>query len=176
MPRKPRSVGPVIRQGDRVKITRPLFFVRCGYPLDFHAETEKVLSGRWAEIEPFLKAMGVTAGFDAGRMDRAARKVAEAIAYALIRQAGFGGRDRTIHTREIPDLAGHEFVVEGVRFVKTGTYTTPGSGGDPYDYCPNYLTNEKTHRILRTPLFRDLPFPAGLTGLEIEAANVEKIP
>lgn len=174
--RQPRSIGTVARVGDRIRITRPAFFVRCGYPLDFDAEYRKVLADRRDDIGRFLVSVGVAPG-ESIRLSRdmevAVQKVARAIAYATIRQRRFGGRDRRIYTHEFPDLAGVEAAVSGVRFVKTGEWV-PGSGGEEPE--PNWLANERTHRILETGLYGMLPgWPPFERSLSIEAANVELI-
>lgn len=162
-----------VRVGDRVRIVTPAFFARCGYPMAVTIEADRIRRDRGDAIAMFLAAEGVRADPHGGTVT-AVGKVARALAYELCRQANWGGRDRRIHTRDIPALAGAQTVVRSVRFVKTGEYT-PGctrGGYDGYDYAPAYLSDERSHRIIGTDLeawVGDEP----LSGLEIEAANVE---
>jgi len=166
-----------IRTLDRVRIVRPAFVVRVGYPLDFRTEADRLAAEKRADIDAFLRSQGVTLD-PYGGMKPAVPKIARALAYELCRQAGWGGRERRIYTKELPEFAGREFHVQGVRFVKTGTYTPGGlSGWYGEDQDPPFLSNEQTHRLLLTGLhgvIRDEPW-AGLDDLEIEAANVERI-
>lgn len=157
----------IIRVDDRVRIIRPVVVVRVGYPKavsDYRNQAEKVFG-------PLLDAN------DFG--GRIREKVLREVAYGLARQDGFGGRQRTLHTKEIPDILGQEFCVTGIRTVKTGTYYPPTGGrggyyGDEWDYEPGGLSDEKTHRLVTgwyAPVFRRLMDP----DIEIAVENLEKI-
>lgn len=178
MTRKLKSIGPAIRAGQVVRIVRPDFFVRCGYPMDWATETARVKKERGAAIREFLKAEGIKPAYFPYADTPAFEKIAKALAHELCKQAGWGGKERTIHTKAFPDLAGEQSVIESVRFVKTGTYATSSANYDG-EYDQPYLMDEKTHRILQTALegiVDDPWFGEGVyMRLEIEAANVELV-
>lgn len=168
--------------GARARITTPAFFVRCGYPMNVGNETARILGEELHRIDQLLHSFGVHRD-PLGGISRGAREIAKAVAYEVCRAKKFGGRERTIYTREIPAAAGMEFTIESVRFVKTGTYQ-PASGHS-YDWTgaddfePAYLMDEQTHRILGTGLgaFRfDVEWDdSGAYALEIEACHVELV-
>ncbi|HYH67434.1 MAG TPA: hypothetical protein VD866_22235 [Urbifossiella sp.] len=164
-----------IRVGDTVRIVTPAFFIRCGYPIAFADVVAKVRADHLPLIELFLKAVGVK--FSALNYEpppASVDKVAKAVAYDLLKLAGHGGRERRIHTKAFPELAGQAFRVTGVRFVKTGDYS-PGrhhGGYDGYEYDPPYLANEQTHRILALAGSHEWEDGYGRT-LSIELSNVE---
>jgi hypothetical protein len=168
--------------GAWVRIARPAFFVRCGYPMTVGGEAGRIETERWPDIDAFLRLMGCDTYLH--ETPRAVHEIAKAVAYLLCKQKRFGGTARTIHTRDVPEAAGRECEILSVRFVKTGTYERGGvscgyyGDGEPE---PNYLGDEVTHRLLKTSLtvdtfdlgdgWRDF----GTHSLEIEAANVELV-
>lgn len=174
--RKHKSIGVPVKAGEWVRIVTPRFFVRVGYPLDFEVETERVIAERGSMIRAFLKDQGITpANFP--NADRPAfMKIARALAYDLCKQQSWGGKERTIYTIDLDHMAGRLTCIQGVRFVKTGTYAT-GSMNYDGEFDPPYLLDEKTHRILQTTLegcIARVPSQADwISQLEIEAANVE---
>lgn len=149
--------------GAKVRIVKPSFFERCGYPISLAMECEEILGANREKIERFIYEFG-------GSVDnRTVDKVVAAIAYETLKKKKFGGRTRSIHNKERPGYAGQVDAIESVFFVKTGIYS---SGSVSYDgeYDPPYLSDEKTHRILRlNSWFEDETY----TALCIEAANVE---
>ncbi len=166
---------PNIRAGDTVRIVTPAFFVRCGYPLDYATECERVQKEKKDAIKAFLSSQGIRWG--AYEVPPAVWKIARALAYEYCKQAGWGGKERKIYTHEIPELAGRKCIVEGVRFVKTGIYNPARPGGyySEGEYDPPYLGDEKSHRIVATNLSGYMPDGIdrrGVSSLEIDAANV----
>ena len=157
----------IIRVDDRVRIIRPVVVVRVGYP--------KTVSDYLPEAEKKFRALLHTEGL----RGRVIEKVLREIAYGLAKADGFGGRQRTLHIKEIPDILGQEFRVMGIRTVKTGIYYPPAHGrsgwyGEEYDYEPGGLSDEKTHRLVtgwHPPVFRRMMDP----DIEIAVENLEKI-
>lgn len=149
---------PDIRVGDVIRIEKPHFFVRCGYPLCFWDEFADVLHAKRKAVLRFLKTHAKT---DDGI---AVDKIVQVLTYASLKNKNFGGNDRKIYTEEYRELTGEYAEVRTVRFVKTGERCSDQDG--------RYLANETTHRILGTDL--SATTEAGYTrlGLEIEATNV----
>lgn len=56
MSRTRKLKTPNVRAGDRVRIITPSFFVRCGYPLDFFTECERIRNSKKksSRIKPTL--------------------------------------------------------------------------------------------------------------------------
>ena len=175
---RPKRLSPHVRETDRVRVANPEFFVRVGYPMTLAGEEQRVREDRRAAIESFLAAEGVsTYQLPSLGCHKAVAQVARILAYWSCKQKGWGGRERRIYTHRIESLAGAEFDVQGVRFVKTGTYEPASTRGsyDGYDYEPAYLSNEKTHRIVRTTLYGVLPGSQWSDVLEIEACHLEVV-
>ncbi len=177
---RPAKTGN-IRVGDRVRVVTPKLFVRCGYPLAFDAVLAEVRKNYLAATKTFLAAAGVKMAvkpYDGQPLS--VEKVLRAVAYDLVRQRGYGGKDRRIITVDKPEWACVERAVTAVRFVKTGVYNR---GYQDYsgDYQPPYLSDEKTHRILTLAgaewLDDDPMYPQGgrWREVEIEATNVELV-
>jgi hypothetical protein len=152
----------IIREGDRVRIVVPKVVVRVGYPKavkDYLDEAEKAYGAQ------LLKDMS----------DWCAKKVLQQIAYGLAKADGFGGRERSLHFKEQPNLLGQEFTVSGVRMVQTGTYYPPSGGynayqGD-YDYEPGGLADMKARRLVSG--FGWVQFTSD--RLEIPVEHLEKV-
>lgn len=157
----------IIRPGDRVRVVTPLQFLRCGYPKtpeDYLCEATKKLASFGLKMKPYV--------FD---------RVADRLAWGLCVTNGYGGRDRTIHTQESPDLLGKTFVVREVRTVMTGVYFPPRGWSQPdywtgeSDYEPGGLDKQKSHRIAQLVqedgihIFNDSTLP------EVEVIHLEKL-
>lgn len=143
----------VYRVGDKVLIKTPKFIVRVGYPLtvvDVRHEIEK-----HPNLDEAMALLGLTS-----RKWAVQRDFVHGAACALVRQRGFGGRERTIHYVEGFQCGeGLTTRIVGKRSVRTGTYYPPSGSDDCYE--PGGLDNAKCHVLL-------------LTGWgEIEACNVE---
>lgn len=179
MPRTAKTGN--IRVGDRVRVVTPKLFVRCGYPLAFDAVLTEVRTNHLAVTEAYLKSVGVQMPVTTWKAPpQAVEKVLRAVAYELVRQQGYGGKDRRILTVDKPEWACVTRAVTAVRFVKTGVYN---HGYQDYsgEYQPPHLSNEKTHRILTLAgaewLDDDPIYPQGgrWRPVEIEAVNVERV-
>ena len=160
-----------IRTGRLVRIVRPLFVVRVGYPLDFNQECERIRKEREKSILDFLHSQGIRWGMY--EVPRALDKIVKALTYEEMRQNGFGGNERKIYTEERPELKGKAFHVQGVRFVKTGVRSAGYFDSHSGEYEPPFLSDEKTHRLLQAPHsmsgdYFDRP-------PEIDAENVELV-
>ena len=175
---KPRP----FKHGDRIRVQKPAFYLRCGYPMLPAVEAERFRTIHTTSIRKFIADMGVETD-EHGRPFhlKAFGKICAALGADYCAQNRFGGRERTIHTIELPEHAGLETYVNGVFRRKTGTYE-PGTIRQTYEgeeHEPPYLSNEATHTIIETGEFHYLdhvelePMHRGL--LCIEAANVELI-
>jgi hypothetical protein len=129
-----------IRIGDVIKVIDPRVVERVGYPrtVDSYVEEAESTAGKFLDFTLRCPA-------------RARCKLIREIAYALALKDGFGGRERTLHFIEIPQLLGESYCVQGVRSAKTGTYS-PGYrssmwGGN--DDEPPSLSEEKTRRLVQ---------------------------
>lgn len=170
----------VIRKGDTVRVLRPRWVKRVGYPLIWTDLVDEVRGDpRSAEA---LKVLGLP---DNDLNDERISDFVRAVARARVKQRGFGGNERSIHylrvvSKDEDPLAlvasdcvpshgyvGRKLVVTGKRVVKTGTRFPAWSGRSgpdyEYDYEPGGLDNCKTHVLLTTW--------AG----EIEVCDVEKV-
>lgn len=178
MAKKPRPY----RVGDIVRVLRPRWIKRVGYPLvwtDLLEEVEKdprswqalaILEGQTPDTpEPFL-----------AKRTSLPREFAMCVARMRVEERGFGGRERAIiyepETPEDPDVLHFgpcfnlEYLqhcsVRGKRVAYTGTYfrggTTWTSDG-PEDY-PSELVDAKAHVLLRLD-----------SGWEIESCDVELV-
>jgi hypothetical protein len=175
----------VIRSGDSVRIEKPLFLNRVGYPKCIESESEIVVKEFGEDIRTLLLKAGVSeAGIIGGGFlkdwiyIRLRDRIINGIAHARLRSHGFGGRNREIYTDEIPEFDGKIFRVAGTRFVKTGTYYPSTGGGEWEDYDPAVLDDQKTHKILCLDWFcigGDIPALKGRKSLEIEACHVIKV-
>ncbi len=154
----------VYRVGDMIRIVKPLFVERVGYPTVWTSYFEK-----YKTHPKLIEAMALLDLPNPG--GRAQREFAEGAARAANRLAGFGGRERTIHhfAYERSDYCGEETAILAKRVVRTGTYYPPSGGrfwtdyGYEYYYENGGLDEAKSHVLLLTRLG------------EIEAANVEAL-
>lgn len=175
---RPKSKRDVIRVGDTVRVLRPRWVTRVGYPLVWTDLVDEVRADpRTAEA---LKVLGLP---DSELDDERQGSLVRAVAMARVEQRGFGGNARSIHympigaedddpltlisTNKVPchGYVGRELIVTSKRVVKTGVrFPAWGSGSGPdYHYEPGGLDNCKTHVLLTTW--------AG----EIEVCDVEKV-
>lgn len=127
-----------IREGDRVRIVTPRVVVRVGYPktVDDYVEAARRKYGDLL-VEDMNK--------------RCVDKALQQIAYGFAKADGFGGRERSLHCEDVPELAGQVFTVDGVRMVQTGTYYPPHawvSHCGEHDYEPGGLENMKARRLI----------------------------
>ena len=177
----------IIRAGDTVRIDNPLFVLRVGYPKCIESETEEVLAKMGEQLDSVLQLADLSPDcvniYLASRGEvyqQAKRKIAREIAYSRLRLHGFGGCNRTVHTRELPGFKGLECCVGHVRYAKTGVYYAPSVSQDyeyGYDYEPGGLDNQQTHKLLT--LYPGgwvaVPEDWGNRDFEIEACHVTKV-
>lgn len=154
---KPRP----IRIGDKVRVLRPRYIRRIGYPLIWYDLVDEVEKD--PRVGDALRALGYTG-------KKVPRDFQVAVAKLRVQERGFGGRVRSIHHEE-PGVFGHfagvTSEVYAKRLAKTGVYFPPRSGVSHYDgeqwYEPGGLDECKTHIILT------------IDGGEIEACDVELV-
>lgn len=162
---------PIIRRGDIIRVNKPIFVIRIGYPKCIESEAEIVLERFGRQIDELLECEDVNDIVN-GEYGNARMKLAKRIAYARLRLNGFGGRERKIHTKELPELKGVIGYVCCVKYAKTGIYYPPYGYGE--DYEPGGLKDQKTHKVLMIYPNTNEPFPGGYNHLQIEACNVFK--
>ena len=156
----------VIRIGDTVRVLRPRWVKRVGYPLVWTDLVDDVRSDpRTTEA---LKLLGMDE-VDELRSDGCSQFV-RAVAMARVEQRRFGGNERSIHYLRVGsadesslDLiasncvphhgyVGREVEVLSKRTVKTGVRFPSWSGRSgpdyEYEYEPGGLDNCKTHVLL----------------------------
>lgn len=184
---------PPFRVDDLVKIVTPQFFVRCGYPL-CKADAFKALdeSEVGDKAKALLKLVNLKPHIRMCRgvpdvMTRDYRKILDVFVTRWLDQHKFGGPERTIHTKEKPELKDKVFQVVGQKFHKTGKRVPGYSGGGGYwapdDPEPPYLDDVKTHRILlldQPRVASGHPYIHHITDsndwpIAIEACHVKKV-
>ncbi len=144
----------IIRVNDVVKVVTPLFFVRCGYPLDVRTEKERILREEREKLVALLMDMGLKNKCGHRVFEKTMVKIAAEIAYCRVRDQSFGGCERTIHTEELKHLKDKTALVIGIKFCKTGVYqrgvghTNDLFGYGDSEYDPPCLKKEQTHKIL----------------------------
>lgn len=146
----------IIRVNDVVKVVTPLFFVRCGYPLDVRTEKERILREEREKLVALLMDMGLKNKCGHRVFEKTMVKIAAEIAYCRVRDQGFGGCERTIHTEELKHLEDKVALVIGIKFCRTGSYKRGvGYANDLFfngdgdgDYNPPCLEKGQTHKIL----------------------------
>ena len=149
-----RSRPVPIRLGDVVRIREAFFVTRVGYPkcLDDYAEEVEALVGD--ELTALVVKVGKRTGsFDFTKVDTNVRNdMKRRLAYLMAKRNGFGGSERTLHEKAIPEHEGLTARVVSVRSVQTGTYFGPSGGysswSGEYDYEPGGLYNMKTVRLV----------------------------
>ena len=182
----------IIRVGDIVKIVKPYFFKRCGYPMSFENACDSVKTIYKDKISSFIldvrlidkpnKGISILEDKNSKEFSRIFNKIVSALAYDYIRINKFGGKEKTIHTIHSPDYKNCLMEVEKIKFVKTGVYTSGiwfgGNGYSEDDYTPAYLDKEKTHKILYMSPLNTVFFYTKdnlYENFNIEAVNVEKV-
>lgn len=169
--RKKRLNPNVIRVDDYVKIVTPDFFIRCGYPL-----TKEIVKETLLTKEKKLKILQLleikTETLDFIEENKTYQKILDELAYHILKQNEFGGKERKIYTETLQDLTNKEYRVISKSVKKTGFYK-PSSYYGYYEpeYEPAFLEKEKGNVILTLNCysykFKD--------WLKIEAKNVIKI-
>ena len=170
----------IIRVGDKVKIIKPEFFVRCGYPLCLQDACDIVKETYKEKICDFIQNIGITTTklFSTIENDNdflnTFDKIVKALAYDYVRANKFGGAERTIHTITEEVFQNKFMIVKEIQLVKTGIYIGTYSFGYEGEFDPPYLSDQKTHKILTldTPQYH---YQISYNGFKIEDINVEKV-
>lgn len=186
----------IIRIGDYVKVINPTIFIRCGYPLGLNDMRKEVVDQYGEEIEKLIKnimgerkddklikSLGEFKVPPTIRESRIFYDIVNSFAYPKLVAKNYGGKERTLHTELCPQIKDTKARVNGIRMVVTGIYNQGHSGytyeGD-WDGYPSYLSDTKSHKILKLDLYRDdinLTYlhRKGDEQISIEACNVVKI-
>jgi hypothetical protein len=151
----------IIRPRDRIRIINPEIIDRWGYPLTTQIVKDTLITQEHKDAiyamlakfrgcpQPSVPLLTLPPEDD---YDEAYEKVLHAMAYEMVRQKGFGGRERKLFTTKRESLRNKTAVVMDRKVVKTGKYHSGGGGysydGD-WDYEPAYLEDEKTHVLYR---------------------------
>jgi hypothetical protein len=155
----------IIRVGDEIKIIIPEAFDRVGYPL-----TRKKIIGEMTPEQ--LQALNdcLIKTFDIGidietnlctvlNNEPVHDKIIDTIASRILRKREWGGDDRKIYAKPIPDFCiGQVSNVLSKKVVKTGKYIPGWNRYDywgEYDSSPAYLENEKTHVLYQMMVLTD---------------------
>jgi hypothetical protein len=194
--KKKRLNPKVIRRGDLITIENCMFFVRCGYPLCISDLAKDILERRKKEIYQLIELefpgyfnrksiLGSVALKETTDADDLAEQVAKKLAMEKIVWERYGGSEREIYEKSIPDLKNEEFIVSEVNFVKTGTRIA-GRGSyysyfGEYEFDPPTFDVDKTYKIL-TLQYKDSNQELRLEylnlkdeDLRIRADNVKKL-
>lgn len=163
----------VYREGDIVRIVKPLVVTRVGYPFDLFKEAERIGLEHHADIAALLsKIMPEKAPIELDRGWHAYDRLTQRLAFIVGAYRGLGGSERQLWTEEQLDMVNHRWRVEAKRTVMTGTYYRPSSYTSyegEYEYRPGGLDKMRGRQLLK--LFRTDWLSSD--GVEVEAANVE---
>jgi hypothetical protein len=165
-----RTTKASIKRGDIVRVVNPQTFLRCGYPLDPRAVEDEVQGTQRARICKFLEISEDDPMFKWER-NYIIGLVVKALARKHLVANSFGGYERTIHTREMPEIKNRLYKVLDFRFRVTGTYCPPSESYDPEygsEYEPATLDGSKRHKILSLE-----SLDGTYSRIEIEACHVE---
>ena len=165
---KRRRGKDVIRYDDSVVILKPRYVRRWGYPLSF----EEVLQDLHRTHSKELQVVYDTFGLKDGHFT--SKKIASAIAYALLHKYNFGGDQRSLFFEPLDkEVVGKICRIYDIKYVNTGTYAQGyGCWSDRegyYDYEPPYLADVKRHKLVRV-------FAGFMAGpVWLHADDVEKV-
>ena len=164
VPKRKRKLDPsIIRVDDEVKIIIPEAFDRVGYPLTKKKIIEEMTPDQLRALNTTLiNIFGVsleTALYTISNNEPVNDRILDIIAGRILRNRGWGGRERKIYTTPIPDFCiGQVTNVLSKKVVKTGKYVP---GWSWYDYCgeydssPAYLEDEQTHVLYEISVLTD---------------------
>lgn len=182
--KRERKLDPkVFRPDDDARIIIPKFVLRVGYPKCVDDYLEEVRAKHSTSLDAlFREVLGDTHMFS-GYFNKPAEpshwraSVERELAHALAHRRGFGGRERTIHWVEVPELEGEVVRIWSLRNAYTGTYFPPS--GDHEDYEPGGLDNMKCHRLANVSVHvmggRELPEALKGRELEIPIYHLKKL-
>lgn len=170
--KKPWNIGEI------VKVTNPLVFVRCGYPLGISDGIEAVKKEHNTAL---LDLMSKISGHGPRLFSvpdylhhepfKGYTKIVKELAFLWLRRKQFGGCQRTIHTRKVESVIsrGGLYKIKTIRFVKTGTRYEGGGEDRPY------LDVKGTHRIIGLVPVNTSFWVDSLEWFEIEDKHIEKV-
>lgn len=154
----------IIRKNDRVTIVNPEVVVRWGYPLSKQIAKDTLITPEQKEaVYALLRAFGVVPPapilsdpFDplgiAPQDTIVYDKIMDVMAYEILKQKQFGGRERKVYSERKESLLNVTGYVVEKKVVQSGTYNTGGGNysydGD-FDYTPAYLSVAKAHVLCR---------------------------
>lgn len=155
---------PRLRQGDHVIIRVPRVVTRVGYPKGVNDFLHELQAD--PEVIGMARALVQLA---TGRQyaDERFIKIMRELAYLRARAHCFGGRERTIHFEDRPDLQGAEARIDGLRTAHTGIYMPPVDHFD--DWEPGYLKDEQRHRIAMVMILN-----GSMDQVELPIAHLER--
>lgn len=170
-----------LRVGDLVRVIVPHFVVRVGYPKsieDYLPEVDAHMPAVDEVLARLMKSHGGLFGHGLRGSEpcelRIRGRIRRDLAYLCAKADGFGGRERTVHFREMPEYASREACVAAIRTAVTGTYC-PASGGTNYfgedEYDPPGLMNEKRVRLAELGFWCDGPLTILTSDLEKISTN-----
>lgn len=160
-----------IRIGDYVKVIKPEFVMRVGYPISFPMACAHVAQEYEHEIRVMLNKtklygpgeeyyeetdFGDLLSFrdiwpPDGRYRKPYEKIVAGLAGMYLESQGFGGKERKIYTAQYEDFKDKVYLVVDKKVVKTGKYFPPWSGQNyegEWDGEPGGLDDCKTHVLL----------------------------
>jgi hypothetical protein len=143
----------IIRIGDRVRIINPEIFIRSGYGLTVEDMIRNKMTKEDSnKIDQFLHTVGVKASLVSlgkrSEYDNAFDSVVKAIARYKLWENSWGGNERKIYTKNVPELLNIEYVVVNKKTIQTGI-RIPGwySAYDNYGERTSFKSNG-SHVIL----------------------------
>jgi hypothetical protein len=161
-----RKLDPsIIRLNDNVRIIIPEYFVRCGYPLTKEIVKDTIITKEqkqaiWKMMESFGEYSTNVELIDemtvklSGDGDNTFNDILDKMASVIIRQQGWGGKERKIYTKRDEKLMGLDAHIYSKKVVKTGIYHHGyTSGWEEPEYEPAYLDDEISHVIYETNLY-----------------------
>lgn len=169
MPKKTFEKKHVYKVGDIVRIKNPVFVQRVGYPWTKEYVKRNVITEEQKKaIDDLLVKFGLKwdktqideiATLVEGKDEQCYEDILNRLAYYVLRNKQFGGKERTLHTELVEEYRDKPAKVISKRRVKTGIYCTASGGYDydygGYEYVPPYLEEEKTHIILSLEIYTD---------------------
>lgn len=148
----------VFRPDDRAVVVTPRFVKRVGYPktlMDYEVVISQDQEAQTALGDLFRATLH--GGFTMSpAYEKVRARVERELAYLLAQQDGWGGKERTIHWDERPELQDAQAMVRKVKNAYTGTYVSPtrwSSWSEDADDDPGYLDHIRCHRLAQVQVF-----------------------
>lgn len=169
-----KKTDNIIRQGDRVRIVRPMVVTRVGYPLGIEDGIQYVRSNMGQAIDALVPNSDLKLFADPPYQHER-HQIERALALIWLKQKRYGGPVRSVHVEEAPSLEGRTAFVLNVKTRYTGTYNhgfTDWQG----EHTPAYLGSPVVHRIAELDI---MPNESGKIWSEylaqVEVINLEKL-